>query len=84
MNSTVFITGDSPVKLLNQNVILTQSMDPFVGTVGLSQEDRTLVPGQSTFLSSALKSLDGAVKSFSYTAGVAARMNSRIRKVTTC
>lgn len=56
LNTTVSIPGESPLKLRNQNVLLTQSMDPFVGVLGLAQDDGTLLSGQSTFLKTAMQS----------------------------
>lgn len=78
LNTSVYITGESPVKLRSQNVLLTRNMDPFVGLVGLAQDDKTLVAGQSTFLRSALQSppTPKRAMTFSYTAGVASGKTS--------
>lgn len=84
INITVSITGDSPTKLPSQNVLLTRTMDPFIGEVGLSQDDETLVTGQLTFLRSALQSPIKKSTSFSYTAGVASSENTHENEMTTC
>jgi hypothetical protein len=73
LNTTVIITGESPTKLQSQNILLTQTMDPFVGVVGLAQDDNTLVVGQRTFLRTAIQPSSSIQRAmaFSYTAGVA-------------
>lgn len=71
LNTTVSIPGESPLKLRSQNVLLTQSMDPFVGVLGLAEDDGTLLSGQSTSLKTAMQSSSSPKRAmtFSYTAG---------------